>query len=42
MRTFIVTFASGRTIELDALSAAHVRRGVAEWTNESFTIRVKE
>lgn len=41
MRTFIITFASGRTAEHDAMSAGQIRRHLARFTSEAFTINVK-
>lgn len=40
IRTFTITFTSGRRLILEALSAAQVRRAVMEWSDESFSIKV--
>jgi hypothetical protein len=41
IRTYIITFASGREIRRDGLSSAQVQRAVAKWATEGFTIRVE-
>lgn len=40
LRTFIVTFADGRTVEREGLSALQVRRSVEAHTSQLFTVRV--
>lgn len=42
LRTFIVTFKDGSQIEREGLSAAAVFYAVQKWTDQEFTIKVKE